>query len=267
MHADHIEKLLAQRHSEDIFVPQCKNGSTHYNSRLRILDAWVMAKSWVHPKYTAYEIKVSRQDFLRDDKWREALPLCNEFYWVAPKGIIDPAEVAPECGLMIAPKNGNRLLTKKKAVYREIEAPLKLLHYVLMCRTNIKNEVRTESKAAYWRAWLTEKNENRALGKKVSNTLRRIVQEQITDVKHENDNLRSTMQRFEEAESILRELGLVGVGESPRGQYSRVHLSRWRMREEIQKALVPLPGNIVDLLMETGVALRECKAFIGSEVG
>jgi hypothetical protein len=67
-----ILKLLSEKHSEDVFVPECKNGSTWLSTHLR-LDAWVMNRSWTKLKFTGYEIKVSRQDFLRDDthdiKW------------------------------------------------------------------------------------------------------------------------------------------------------------------------------------------------------
>lgn len=47
--ASEILKLLAIKHSGDVFVPECKDGPTHYVSHSR-LDAWVMARSWSKPQ-------------------------------------------------------------------------------------------------------------------------------------------------------------------------------------------------------------------------
>ena len=86
--ANKIQSLLAVKHSKDIFVPECKDGPTHTADHLR-MDAWVMKRSWVRPLSIGYEIKISRQDFLNDQKWHSYLNYCNEFYFVCPAGLID----------------------------------------------------------------------------------------------------------------------------------------------------------------------------------
>lgn len=52
----------------------------------------------------AYEIKVSRQDFKRElsepMKRKPALYISNKFYFVTPPGLIAPALIPPEAGLM-----------------------------------------------------------------------------------------------------------------------------------------------------------------------
>src|SRR5690242_5105664 len=108
-----IRKLLAAKHAEDVLVPECKDGPTQGGSHRR-MDAWVMSKSWANPCVTGYEIKVSRSDFLGDEKWRTYLPLCNEFYFVAPSGIIEPDELPPEAGLLCVSSTGTVLFRKKK---------------------------------------------------------------------------------------------------------------------------------------------------------
>jgi hypothetical protein len=90
-----IIKLLKTKHSEDIFVPECKDGPS--GSSFAMIDAWAMPRSWSHPAVTAYEIKISRSDFVRDNKWQKYLACCNLFYFVAPTGIIDPNEL-PKSG-------------------------------------------------------------------------------------------------------------------------------------------------------------------------
>ena len=73
MRASDLLALLAKKHSADVFVPECKTGGTWAGTHLR-LDAWAMRRSWTHPTVWGYEIKVSRSDFLSDDKWVGYLP-------------------------------------------------------------------------------------------------------------------------------------------------------------------------------------------------
>lgn len=55
-----------------------------------------------HCQTVAYEVKVSRQDFLneikRPDKRRVALSLSNLFYFVTPLGLVRESEIPVECG-------------------------------------------------------------------------------------------------------------------------------------------------------------------------
>lgn len=65
-----IVALLAARHVNDVFIPECKDGPTQSGSHLR-MDAWAMNKSWAHPCAIGYEVKVTRADFIGDNKWPE----------------------------------------------------------------------------------------------------------------------------------------------------------------------------------------------------
>src|SRR5262245_37558363 len=89
-----LRLMLSQRHLGDVFVPECKTGST--GEGLLKLDAWAMKKSWADPLTWGYEIKVSRSDFTGDQKWHNYLRYCSEFYFVAPLGLIDVDELPPE---------------------------------------------------------------------------------------------------------------------------------------------------------------------------
>jgi len=172
-----IIRLLREKHSSDVFVDECKDGPTWAGTHSR-MDAWVMPRSWTKPETTGYEIKVSRSDFLRDDKWPGYLPLCHRFYFVAPPDVIQLAEVPVEAGLMVTTKNGTRLLTKKKAPTRNVEIPESLWRYVLMCRVRVTSE-RSLDPVEVWRRWLAEKDEQKHLGWNVSRNIRRIVAERI----------------------------------------------------------------------------------------
>jgi hypothetical protein len=78
----------------------------------------------------AYEIKVSRGDFLAEmkdpDKRVAALRVSNEFYFVAPKGLIQPQEIPAECGLIEVDDQG-RTRIRVKAPWRDAEITAALL--------------------------------------------------------------------------------------------------------------------------------------------
>jgi len=47
-----------------------------------------------------FEIKTSRSDFLRDNKWQNYLDYCNYFAFVVPEGLIDKSELPENVGLV-----------------------------------------------------------------------------------------------------------------------------------------------------------------------
>lgn len=77
--ADMIKAALAIRHKEDSFFTEVRNGPAVANELL-ILDAVAFKRSWANPCITGYEIKVSRSDFLADEKWRGYLMYCNQWF-------------------------------------------------------------------------------------------------------------------------------------------------------------------------------------------
>lgn len=200
--AQEIVDLLALRHSKDVFIPECKDGPTHYTSHVR-MDAWAMNKSWAHPVVSAYEVKVSRADFLKDNKWPAYLPLCNQFYFVAPAGLIDLSELPAEAGLLTASGKGNgaRLLTKKKAPHRDVKIPEEVYRYILMCRVNTEpeNGLERTTNADYWRKWIKEKREDQKLGRRVSQR----VAERATEIENENYRLHKEIEKFSELKQWL----------------------------------------------------------------
>lgn len=133
--ASYLLDLLRVKHEEDIFVPECHLGSQVE----RRMDAWAMRRSWSPWETIGYEIKVSRQDFDRDDKWVEYLPCCHKFYFVCPAGLIRANDIPQGIGLMWMTVSGSRLMTKVPAVRRDVEPKSinRLMTYVLMSRTRI----------------------------------------------------------------------------------------------------------------------------------
>ncbi len=203
-----ITKLLEARHSKDVFVSECKDGPTQWGSHSR-MDAWVMPRSWAHPSTTGYEIKVSRSDFLKDDKWPRYLDLCNWLYFVAPKDVISKDEVPEQCGLLEVSKNCKRLLMRKKAPLREVEIPESLFRYVLMCRAKITRDS-PESMTNYdlWKAWLAEKREKQETGWLVKHKISAAVARKCGEIETRNSVLEHRIKECEMVEGFLEEAGL-----------------------------------------------------------
>jgi len=207
-----IERLLADRHTKDVFVPQCKDGPS-WGGGLCILDAWAMKKSWAHPLTTGYEIKVSRQDFLRDAKWPEYLGYCNEFYFVCPPELIQPSELPPEVGLLWTSKNVKMLYLKKKSPYRKVNVPDELYRYILMSRAKIvpsamRYPVDDCCKAEYWRAFIADKSAKLEVGRISSRKIRKLLQEKVADVDALNARLSREIESLREAEAFLDKTGI-----------------------------------------------------------
>lgn len=213
-----IHNLLAAKHSKDIYVPECKTGSTWSGGQLRIMDGWALRKSYTQPLAVCYEIKVNRQDFLRDTKWQEYLVYCNEFYFVCPPELILPGELPPEAGLLWTSKNCKRLMTKKKAVYRKLEIPESLYRYVLFSRVKIVSDSTQENKAEYWRRWMEHKRLTREFGWSVGKAIRETVNKQVHEKEDENQRLRIALERLQDLDKLLKELN------APRGTWE---FKRW----------------------------------------
>jgi hypothetical protein len=136
--SDQITAMLGQHHNKDVFVPQCKNGNTWFNTHLLKLDAWVLKKTYSPLTTIGYEIKVNRHDFEQDQKWIDYVSYCHEFYFVCPAGLIRSDELPQGVGLMWVSTTG-KLHVKRKADKKEPD-PEKLnslLIYVLMSRSII----------------------------------------------------------------------------------------------------------------------------------
>lgn len=169
-----------------------------------------------------YEVKVARQDFLRDEKWPEYMAVCNCMWFVAPKSLIQLEELPPEVGLLEVSKNGKRLFTRRKAVDRDVEIPEDVWRYVLMCRATIsERDIDLErSSVAFWERWLREKRRKQDLGYEVRGKIREVVDR----TNAENERLRRENEVFADVREILDAAGIDTV-------------SSWYTRNELQRKI------------------------------
>jgi hypothetical protein len=251
MTANHILGLLRARHTDDVFVAECKDGPTQSVASHSKLDAWVMPRSWSYPHLTGYEIKVSRADFLGDEKWRNYLPLCNYLYFAAAPGVIRASELPPAIGLMEASATGSRLFIKQKAQYREIHEPSSLYRYVLMCRTTIRGELNSApSQLAHWQEWLKQCDYEALTGHLVSKEIRQTMDNQIAKVTDENRRLREQNELYAKHREILRSLGL------------DEHCGVWRFEDRIKNAVAGMNPNDLEAIERAGRAIASVLAVL-----
>lgn len=244
--------LLAARHANDVFVPECKDGPTHTSRHIR-MDAWVMPRSWSRPWVSAYEVKVTRADFLQDNKWPAYLDLCNAFSFVTPPKLIDPAELPDGVGLIECTRNATRLLTRRKAAHRDVVIPESVWRYVLMCRARIvQPNHTTRSRQEFWTEWLRERETDRTLGWEVGGKIRQLYEENVERVEKENNRLASENEGLAEVKRILDEMGITSVNTWRTEQLirDRIAESRSGMTRELRKSLEAAGERISKLLAE-----------------
>lgn len=217
-----LKKLLKTRHRRDAFVEEI---GTPRGGRI---DALAVARSWTQACVYGYEIKTSRADFLRDDKWRSYLPFCNQFYFVCSSGTIDKLELSPEAGLITASKNGTRLYTVKKAPDRHADPSClqEMFRAIIITRfqvTEAWDPNAKDSNYLFWRNWLMGKKDMASVGRKVARRLGELYRENVRRVDDENWHLKSEVDRLQKIKELLNDLGLENYGGVVEKMRHRLH--------------------------------------------
>lgn len=250
MKAKEILSLLECKHAKDVFIAECKDGPTQGSKHFR-LDAWAMPRSWVRPSVLGYEIKVSRQDFINDEKWPNYLGMCNRLFFVCPKGMIQVGEVPSDAGLIYA--TAKQLRIAKAAPLRTDPIRENVWRYILMCRTAItsENTESQEQRMAYWREWLERKRENQDLGHRVSQR----IAERVGEIEAENALLRAESKALNVFRERLEELGY-----NP-----KYPVSQWNVQTALQKLQTDIPGWVYRDIKRGIDALQAVKELVTAD--
>jgi len=199
-------KLLAIKHSDDVFLSE-----VGVRSGGQRMDAWALKVTYKCLNAIGYEVKVSRSDFVNDEKWRTYLRYCTRFYFVCPSGVIQPEELPDDTGLYWVAKTGSRLLRKKLAPFRDIHLSEEFWMSLIFNKMTPGKNQRTCDKTEYWKAWLEAKKEKSELGYNVRGKLREVVKHQIEQVGIKNRELCDENRRLEWTKEILEELGITDL--------------------------------------------------------
>lgn len=104
---DIVERAMHSLRSEWLFLRELRVGTGRRAGNLQRVDALAL-NSLPHTgmKRVCYEVKTSRGDFLTELKnplkRRIGMRYSNEFYFVAPAGLLKHNEIPAECGLVEA---------------------------------------------------------------------------------------------------------------------------------------------------------------------
>lgn len=247
MTADDLVSRLAEKHRDDVFVAECKNGPTWETSGLLRLDAWVLRRSWSPLTTIGYEVKVSRADFEADQKWPRYLPLCHQFYFVCPAKLITALDLPPGVGLIWATKTG-KLYTKIKAERRrpDPDAQAGLLHYVLMSRARIVADMHEANlgggvdRLALHRAAVERAEARGALADFVGGHVRRRFHAQQAEVEE-------MTRRVKDADRLREHLAAVGIHWNPDDRWGTSEVRR-QIDEFVGRLPVGLTGRLNDAI-------------------
>lgn len=251
--ADHIAHALQNKHAEDAFYTQVKNGPTHTSTNLLIIDAVALSKSWAKPCITGYEIKVNRSDFTRDEKWVYYRQYCHRMYLACPTGMIAPEELPDDTGLIWYNPEKKSLYTKKKALFRDVELPVEMLYYLVICRHDSERHPYFSDRRQALEAWVDEKINTRTLSQEVSTCLvQRLknAERKISEMELEMKGLQADSDRYQKISGIMREFGI----------------NVWNPVESLRKTLESkLPPEAVRLITDISQKAVSLKNIIGSE--
>lgn len=177
---------------------------TEGGARSARLDAWALACSWNNPRYVGVEIKVSRPDFVNDNKWPQYLDACTEFYFATAQGICSASEIPEQCGWMELSTNGARLLTRKKAP-RLTSLNESVVRNMLKGALMRKVEGRRQNERLWWAKWAEQRKIDRELGAHVSRALAKTIQTRILEAERHNEMLERKLDALQSLHSWLQE--------------------------------------------------------------
>lgn len=168
-----IKMALAKYHPNDFFISECKTDSTYFAGPqgLLIFDGLAVTRSYTGPCITGYEIKISRSDFQKDNKYHLYLQYCNEFYFVVPAGLLKKEEIPDNMGLIYYYPETGKLIKKKRALYRQIEEPVGVYKYIIYSRLEQDRTPFYEERADYAKAYIEDKAEKQAIGKSLGSKM------------------------------------------------------------------------------------------------
>lgn len=204
-----IKIALAKYHPKDFFISECKTCSTYFPDPqgLLIFDGIGITKSYTAPCVTGYEIKVSRSDFQRDNKYHLYLQYCNEFYFVVPAGLLKKEEIPDNMGLIYYYPESGSLKKKKKAQYRQIEEPVGIYKYIIYSRIDQDRTPFFDNRMEYAKAYLENKGNKEYIGKKLGSKMA----QELSDAYRRLDELKNQEEMLNLANDLIKVMNDNGI--------------------------------------------------------
>ena len=217
INAEKIIMLLSKRHKGDVFIPQCKDGASQSRDHFKQIDALAFVPTWTRNEVHGYEVKVSRADFLHDQKMAGYLEMCSCFWIVCPPEVCDLSEIPAQAGLINVTKNGTGLRTIKKAPIRQVAIPEDVYRYVLYHRVRPRGmqhdgEIDYSLRLEAWREFLAQDLEKKDISWRVNHKISKHVKDKLEELRTkirdaeavsiENERLKARVDQLLERQKI-----------------------------------------------------------------
>lgn len=159
--------MLAKKYLDSrwFFMTEVKNWQSYNEWELCIMDAVAISKSRAKFKIIWFEIKVSRWDFLQDQKWHAYLKYSHEFRFVVPEGLIKKEELPDNIGLMYA-KEDWTFKVVKRAKHEEKQIPADFFKYIIFSRIDSQYPKEVPNKQ-FLQDYIDGKIQSKELGRKL----------------------------------------------------------------------------------------------------
>lgn len=258
-----IEPLLRRKHTDDVYYTEVS-----IDGGRRRMDAWAMKKSWTNPLVTAYEIKVSRSDFLNDHKMQDYMDYCNEIYVVAPKGVLEIDELPEGFGYLEVSVNGKKLFTRKKAKYRSCTLSEDFLRSILFSKAeDFYSRLETPERALARRLGTYKGFENIAKDETELQYVGAAVSRKFHDITRENIRLKQEVDALKEVKLWKQDFAKVfGSDSASQLQYNDRFDSQ--LRKNIEQMLNELQNpqlKIIEDVLQLESELRKFKQKLGAK--
>lgn len=99
----HCHAYGIQKRPDAMYMDEFTWGDQRFDVLTVDLGTWIVR---------GFEVKVSRADFLKDEKWKHYMTYVHFFFFATLPGIIRPSELPPEVGLLELEESG--LVLKKR---------------------------------------------------------------------------------------------------------------------------------------------------------
>lgn len=180
------------------FMTEVKNWSSRLAQDLLILDWVAMLKSRVKQKMIGYEIKVSRSDFLNDQKRQYYLQYVHEFYFACPEGLIKKDELPEHVWLVYV--NNWKVNVIKRATYREVWRNSDMLRYIIMSKLEEQKSDKRE-----YRTHINDYIADKLSGKLLWQMLKTKMAKELTELHYELNSIKGDKEKLEKIVLAIEE--------------------------------------------------------------
>ncbi len=211
--ADLIKAALAKRHVRDVFLTEVKTGPTWSGGgTLFRMDAIAIKRSWSKPCITGYEVKVSRADFVQDDKWPGYRDYCHRLYFACPAGLIKAEELSDDVGLITYNPETGGLYTAKAALFRDIELPWTMFYHLVISHLDSDHRHPFFShERELIEAWVEDKAERTKLDARFKGKMAQTVreaEERMAEADHRAERTKVKADAFDRLVALLKPYGI-----------------------------------------------------------